>query len=87
MANAMTNAHATDSLTEALDHLANAAVLDKTTLAKLTNEINALSLQNKALIKQNKTLIDQNGLLIITIAVVSGAKHYMKPHTKRNYKK
>ena len=58
MANAVTNAHATDSLTKALDHLANVAILNKTTLAKLTNEINALSMQNKALIKQKKTLID-----------------------------
>ena len=85
--NAVTSAHATNSLTEALDHLANAAVLDKTTLTKLTNEINSLLLQNKALIEQNKTLIDQNGLLINTIAAVSGAKQYMKPPPKRNYKK
>ena len=77
-ANAVTNAQATDSLTEALDHLANAAVLDKTTLAKLTNEISALSMQNKALIEQNEILIDQNGLLINTIATVSGAMQQMR---------
>ena len=83
----MTNAQVTDSLSEALDHLANVAVLDKTTLAKLTNEISALSMQNKALIEQNKMLIDQNGLLINTIATVSGARQQMKPPPKRNYNK
>ena len=83
----MTNAQATDSLLEALDHLANVAVLDKTTLAKLTNKISGLSMQNKALIKQNKMIIDQNGLLINTIATVSGSRQQMKPPPKRNYKK
>ena len=67
--------------------MANAAVLDKTTLANLTNEISALSLQNKALIKQNKILIDQNGLLINTIATVSGARQQMKPPPKKHYNK
>ena len=63
-----------DSLSEALDHLANAALLDKKILAKLTNKIILLLVQNKALIKQNKALIKQNGLLINTIVAVSGVK-------------
>ena len=39
-AHAVTTTHEVDSLPEALDHLANTAVLDKKTLDNLTNEIN-----------------------------------------------
>ena len=52
-----TTTHEVDSLSEALDYLANAAVLNKMTLAKLINDINLLLMQNKALILKNKALI------------------------------
>ena len=74
-----------------MDHLANAAVSDKTTMNNLTNQITDL-------VCQNQMLIEQNGLLLKTMANISMANTAMQPQpnnytqawqqeTKSTYKK
>ena len=75
-ANAVTSENTTTELADALDHLANAAVSDKTTMTNLTNQITDL-------IRQNQMLIEQNGLLLKTMANMSMATTAMQ--SPQNY--
>ena len=68
MANSLVSKeHSQNELTDALGHLANAAISDKTTLANLTIQMALIN-------RQNQLLIEQNGMLIATIAALTGAK-------------
>ena len=70
-ANAVTSENTANELADALDHLANAAVSDKTTVINLTNQVTEL-------IRQNQMLIEQNGLLLKTMANMSMANTTMQ---------
>ena len=81
MANAVSTKHTNNQLADSLNHLANAAILDKGTMATLTEHI-------KTLTKHNSALIEQNGILINTIANLTNTKAQAinnAPKNKQSY--